>query len=55
MESDLIHHQQVGSPKVDLLAGLSYSIANNYIEKVVGNKKIGERIYFQGGLPEIRV
>jgi predicted CoA-substrate-specific enzyme activase len=50
MESDLIHHQQVGSPKVDLLAGLSYSIANNYIEKVVGNKKIGERIYFQGGV-----
>jgi len=50
MESDLIHHQQVGSPKVDLLAGLSYSIANNYIEKVVGNKGIGERIYFQGGV-----
>ncbi|MFC1927674.1 acyl-CoA dehydratase activase [Chloroflexota bacterium] len=50
MESDLIHHQQVGSPKVDLLAGLSYSIANNYIEKVVGNKKIGDRICFQGGV-----
>jgi predicted CoA-substrate-specific enzyme activase len=50
MESDLIHHQQVGSPKVDLLAGLSYCIANNYIEKVVGNKKIGEKIYFQGGV-----
>ncbi len=50
MESDLVHHQQAGSPRVDLLAGLSYSIANNYIEKVVGNKKIGERIYFQGGV-----
>jgi len=50
MESDLIHHQQVGSQKVDLLAGLSYSIANNYIEKVVGNKRIGERVYFQGGV-----
>jgi predicted CoA-substrate-specific enzyme activase len=50
MESDLIHHQQVGSSKVDLLAGLSYSIANNYVEKVVGNKKIGEKIYFQGGV-----
>ncbi len=50
MESDLIHHQQVGSPKADLVAGLSYSIANNYIEKVVGNKKIGQRIYFQGGV-----
>jgi predicted CoA-substrate-specific enzyme activase len=50
MESDLIHHQQVGSLKVDLLAGLSYSIANNYLEKVVGNKRIGEKIYFQGGV-----
>ena len=50
MESDLIHHQQVGSPKVDLVAGLSYSVAYNYIEKVVGNKKIGNRIFFQGGV-----
>ncbi|MBM3156185.1 MAG: CoA activase [Chloroflexi bacterium] len=50
MESDLIHHQQVGLPKIDLVAGLSYSVANNYIEKVVGNKKIGNRIYFQGGV-----
>ncbi|MCX5998789.1 MAG: acyl-CoA dehydratase activase-related protein, partial [Chloroflexi bacterium] len=50
MESDLIHHQQVGAPKEDLLAGLAYSIANNYIEKVVGNKKIGRNIYFQGGV-----
>ncbi|MFC1924765.1 acyl-CoA dehydratase activase-related protein [Chloroflexota bacterium] len=50
MESDLIHHQQLGSPKADLVAGLSYSIANNYLEKVVGNKKIGQRIYFQGGV-----
>ncbi|HEY49099.1 MAG TPA: CoA activase [Dehalococcoidia bacterium] len=50
MESDLIHHQQVGSAKVDLIAGLSYSVAYNYIEKVVGNKRIGERIYFQGGV-----
>ena len=50
MESDLIHHQQVGAPKEDLLAGLAYSIANNYIEKVVGNKKIGRNVYFQGGV-----
>jgi len=50
MESDLIHHQQVGLPKIDLVAGLSYSVANNYIEKVIGNKKIGKRIYFQGGV-----
>ncbi|MBE0480126.1 MAG: CoA activase [Dehalococcoidia bacterium] len=50
MESDLIHHQQVGLPKEDLIAGLSYSVAYNFIEKVVGNKRIGQRIYFQGGV-----
>jgi len=50
MESDLIHHQQVGAPKEDLLAGLAYSIANNYIEKVVGNKRIGQNVCFQGGV-----
>ncbi len=54
MESDLIHHQQVGLPKVDLIAGLSYSVANNYIEKVIGNKRIGNRIYFQGGVASNR-
>ncbi|NQT48440.1 MAG: CoA activase [Chloroflexi bacterium] len=50
MESDLIHHQQIGARKGDLLAGLSYSVANNFIEKVVGNKKIGQKVYFQGGV-----
>lgn len=50
MESDLIHHQQLGASREDLLAGLAYSIASNYVEKVVGNKKIGRDVYFQGGV-----
>jgi predicted CoA-substrate-specific enzyme activase len=50
MESDLIHHQQAGCSLSDLTAGLSYAIANNYLEKVVGTKKIGRRIVFQGGV-----
>jgi predicted CoA-substrate-specific enzyme activase len=50
MESDLIHHQQAGCSVNDLTAGLSYAIANNYLEKVVGTKKIGRRIVFQGGV-----
>jgi len=40
----------VGLPRNDLIAGLSYSVAHNYIEKVIGSKKIGERVYFQGGV-----
>ena len=50
MESDLIHHQQAGDSLSDLTAGLSYAIAHNYLEKVVGTKKIGRRIVFQGGV-----
>ena len=50
MESDLVHHQQQGKSLGDLTAGLSYAIAHNYLEKVVGNKKIGHHILFQGGV-----
>jgi len=50
MESDLIHHQQRGSSKEELVAGLAYSIAYNYLNRVVGNRPLGERILFQGGV-----
>jgi len=50
MESDLIHHQQRGAAKADLAAGLAYSIAINYLNRVVGDKPIGKRILFQGGV-----
>ena len=50
MESDLIHHQQQGTERRGLVAGLAYAIARNYLEKVVGHKAIGERILFQGGV-----
>ncbi|OGL49172.1 MAG: hypothetical protein A3C43_09075 [Candidatus Schekmanbacteria bacterium RIFCSPHIGHO2_02_FULL_38_11] len=50
IESDLMHHQQKGIQREDLISGLSYSIAYNYLNRVVGKKKIGERIFFQGGV-----
>jgi len=49
MESDLIHQQHRGAPVDDLVAGLSYSIVYNYLNRVVGDKKIGNKIFFQGG------
>ncbi|MBU1205680.1 MAG: CoA activase [Proteobacteria bacterium] len=49
MESDLVHHQQKGAKRDDLIAGLSYSIVINYLNKVVGDKRIGHNIFFQGG------
>lgn len=50
MESDLNGHQQKGADKSDLIAGLSYSIVYNYLQKVVGDKRIGKQIFFQGGV-----
>jgi predicted CoA-substrate-specific enzyme activase len=50
MESDLVAHQQSGVPKEDLVAGLAYSIVYNYLNKVVGDKRVGDNIFFQGGV-----
>jgi predicted CoA-substrate-specific enzyme activase len=50
METELVRHQQSGSTKDNLVAGLSYSIVNNYLNKVVSGRKVGSRIFFQGGV-----
>ncbi len=50
MESDLLHHQQNAARREDLVAGLAYSIALNYLNRVVGRKKVGEKIFFQGAV-----
>lgn len=50
MESDLNSHQQKGANIPDLVGGLAYSIVQNYTQKVVGDKPIGEKIFFQGGV-----
>ncbi len=49
IESDLVHHQQKGAQTDDLVAGLSYSIVLNYLNRVVGDRRIGQKIFFQGG------
>lgn len=49
MESDLVSYAQKGGHKSDLVAGLCYAIVYNYLNRVVGNKKIGDRIMFLGG------
>lgn len=50
MESDLVSHQQKGVSSEDLVAGLSYSIVYNYLNRVVGEKKVGDNIFFQGAV-----
>lgn len=39
-----------GAKLEDIAAGLCYSIAKNYLSRVVGQKKIGNKIFFQGGV-----
>lgn len=54
MESDLNSHQQKGTPKDNLIAGLAYSIVHNYLNRVVRDKPIGNKIFFQGGVTNNR-
>jgi len=49
MESDLVRQQQRGARIDELVSGLSYSIVHNYLNRVVGDRKIGKRIFVQGG------
>ncbi len=49
MEQDLNTYLYRGAGKVDLVAGLAYSVVINYLNRVVRGRKIGEKIYFQGG------
>jgi predicted CoA-substrate-specific enzyme activase len=49
MESDLVSYLQKGVKQKDLIAGLCYAIVYNYLNRVVGKRKIGQRIMFLGG------
>ncbi len=50
MESDLNALQQQGESTENMVGGLAYSIVHNYINRVVGDRKIGDKIFFQGGV-----
>ena len=50
MDADLIHHQQRGRDRNDLLAGLAYAVVENYLDKVAQGRALGRRILFLGGV-----
>ncbi|HUX55506.1 MAG TPA: acyl-CoA dehydratase activase [Bacteroidales bacterium] len=50
MESDLNSFMQKGAKNENLVGGLAYSIVYNYLQKVVGDRRIGDKIFFQGGV-----
>jgi predicted CoA-substrate-specific enzyme activase len=49
MERDVTGWMLKGETVPDIVAGLAYSIALNYLNRVVRGRKIGKVIYFQGG------
>lgn len=50
MENSLMASLQRGTERHNLLAGLAYSIVQNYINRVVAGKPVGGNIFFQGGV-----
>jgi predicted CoA-substrate-specific enzyme activase len=50
MESDLNSFMQKGARNENLVGGLAYSIVYNYLQKVVVDRRVGNKIFFQGGV-----
>ena len=50
INSDIRNALQEGVARDDVVAGLVYSIADNYISRVVGSRSIGDYVVFQGGV-----
>ncbi len=49
MEQDVSAYLKKGAAKRDIIAGLAYSVVQNYLNRVVRGRKIGSVIFFQGG------
>ncbi len=50
INTDLRNALQQGASREDVIAGLVYSIADNYISRIVGSRHIGEKLLFLGGV-----
>lgn len=50
MDTELVNALSQGVTLPDITAGLAYSIARNYVEKVIADRTIGKNIVFQGGV-----
>ena len=50
IESSIGYHLSHGASLENLAAGLCYSIAKNYLNRVVGKGRIGKKIFLQGGI-----
>jgi predicted CoA-substrate-specific enzyme activase len=49
-ETDMIHKQQLGIPKEEIVRGLCHALVRNYLHGVARGKEIAAPILFQGGV-----
>ncbi len=49
-KSDMIHLQNKGEPLPNIISGLHYGNAANYVSTIIGNREIHEPIVFIGGM-----
>ncbi|MEW6040803.1 MAG: acyl-CoA dehydratase activase, partial [Elusimicrobiota bacterium] len=50
INSDIRKAIQEGASREDIVGGLIYSIVSNYLNRVVGNRSIGDTVVLQGGV-----
>ena len=49
-ETDIIHKQQLGYEKEDLIAGLCQALVRNYFSNLCKGKELKDKVFFQGGV-----
>jgi predicted CoA-substrate-specific enzyme activase len=49
-KSDMIHLQQIATPVYDIVAGLCFAVARNFISSLARGKKLEFPVIFQGGV-----
>ena len=49
MEQDVSAYLKRGAGKNDIIAGLAYSVVQNYLNRVVRGRRVGRVVFFQGG------
>jgi len=50
ISSDIKTAQHENIAKENIIAGLVYSVCMNYVNRVIGNRQIGKKIFMQGGV-----
>jgi predicted CoA-substrate-specific enzyme activase len=50
INSDIRIAQQQGRSRDDIVAGLVYAIAGNYVNRVKGSRAMGKKVFLQGGV-----